>query len=207
MCVEERKASSQPTKRDGLFNASITRIAGSPVSVEDLDDIVDSCAQHDAAGFILACSTQPSSAVVNRLDAITNNPKNDITAIYWDYVFIEQALSCASLWRIAQRFFPISAEATTWKGICTENPNHWVVNYKGYYFHLANRIGSYHEHHFDSISQRISEIESLTMPEKHFIRVRSIYYDDKNGGYTWYLDYMYPNGELLATALHKLSTV
>ncbi|THT95305.1 restriction endonuclease [Lampropedia puyangensis] len=195
VCVEERQSFFAPDKKRWLIQCKHNAHSGKSVSVEDLDDIVDSCTQHDAAGFILACSTQPSSAVVNRLEAITNNSKNDITAIYWDYVFIEQALSCASLWRVAQRFFPISAESTTWKVYATENPNHWVVNYKGYYFHLANRIGSYHEHHFDSISQRISEIESLTMPEKHFICVRSIYYDDKNGGYTWYLDCMYPNDE------------
>jgi hypothetical protein len=195
VCIEERQSFFAPDKKRWLIQCKHNAHSGKSVGIEDLDDIVDSCTQHDATGFILACSTQPSSAVVNRLESITDNPRNDIVAIYWDYVFIEQALSCASLWRIAQRFFPVSAESTTWKVYATESPNHWVVNYKGYYFHLANRIGSYHEHHFDSVGQRISEIESLEMPEKHFIRVRSIYFDDKNGGYTWYLDYMYPNGE------------
>lgn len=195
LCIEERQSFFAPDKKRWLIQCKHNAHSKKSVSIEDLDDIVDSCMQHDATGFILACSTQPSSAVVNRLEAITNNPKNNITAIYWDYVSIEQVLSCPTLWRIAQRFFPISAEATTWKVYATEQPNHWVVSYKGHYFHLANRIGSYHEHHFNSIAQRFAEIEALEFPNKHFIRVRSVYHDDKNGNYTWYLDYMYPNGQ------------
>lgn len=195
LCIEERSSFFAPDKKKWLIQCKHNAHSGKSVGVADLDDIVDSCTQHDASGFILACSTQPSSAVVNRLESITDNSKNTITAIYWDYVFIEQVLSCPTLWRIAQRFFPVSAEATTWKVYATEQPNHWVVNYKGYYFHLANRIGSHHEHHFESIVKRIEAIEDLEYPDKHFMRVRSIYFDDKNGNYTWYLDYMYPNGQ------------
>jgi hypothetical protein len=195
LCIEEHKSFFAPSQKKWLIQCKHNANGGGSVGIRDLDDIVDSCVQHNATGFILACSTQPSSAVVTRLESINNNPKNDITAIYWDYVFIEQALSSPALWRVAQRFFPISSEATSWKVYATENPNHWVVNFKGYYFHLANRIGSYHEHHFESISKRVEEIEAIELPDKHFIRIRSVYFDDKNGNYTWYLDYMYPNGE------------
>ncbi|MGR5958458.1 restriction endonuclease [Enterobacter ludwigii] len=196
VCIEEHKSFFAPSQKKWLIQCKHNANGGGSVGIKDLDDIVDSCSQHGATGFILACSTQPSSAVVDRLESITNNQRNDITAIYWDYIFIEQALSTPALWRVAQRFFPVSSEATTWKVYATENPNHWVVNYKGYYFHLANRIGSYHEHHFESISKRIEEIESIIMPENHFIRVRSVYFDDKNGNYTWYLDYMYPDADM-----------
>lgn len=195
LCIEVRTGFFAPDEKKWLIQCKHNAHSGKSVGINDLDDIIDSCAQHDATGYILACSTQPSSAVVDRLEAITNNPKNLITAICWDYVFIEQTLSCPTLWRIAQRFFPISAEATTWKVYATEAPNHWVVNYKSYYFHLANRIGSNHEHHFESIVNNIEKIESLEYAARHFMRVRSIYYDDKHGNYTWYLDYMYPNGE------------
>lgn len=104
VCIEERQSFFAPDKKRWLIQCKHNAHSGKSVSVEDLDDIVDSCTQHEASGFILACSTQPSSSVVNRLESITNNPRNDLVAIYWDYVFIEQALSCASLWRIAQRF-------------------------------------------------------------------------------------------------------
>ncbi|OEZ83245.1 hypothetical protein JAB6_28190 [Janthinobacterium sp. HH104] len=195
ICIEERDSFFAPDKKRWLIQCKHNAHSGKSVGIDDLDDIVDSCVQHEATGFILVCSTQPSSSVVNRLEAITKNPKNEIVAIYWDYVFIERALSCANLWHVAQRFFPISAESTTWKVYATERPNHWVVNYKGYYFHLSNRVGSHHEYHFESIVRRVSSIEAIEFPKKHFIRVRSVYFDDKNGNYTWYLDYMYPNNE------------
>lgn len=140
LCIEEHKSFFAPSQKKWLIQCKHNANGGGSVGIKDLDDIVDSCLQHDATGFMLACSTQPSSAVVARLESINNNPKNDITAIYWDYVFIEQALSSPALWRVAQRFFPISSEASSWKVYATENPNHWVVNFKGYYFHLANRI-------------------------------------------------------------------
>ncbi len=195
LCIEERTSFFSNDKKRWLIQCKHNAQSEKSVGVADLDNVVDSCSQHEAVGFVLACSTQPSSAVVNRLESITDNPKNGVTAIFWDYVFIEQVLSTPLLWRIAQRFFPVSAEATTWKVYATEKPNHWVVSYRGYYFHLANRIGSHHEHHFESIVKRIESIEALEYPEKHFMRVRSVYFDDKNGNYTWYLDYMFPNGE------------
>ena len=102
----------------------------------------------------------------------------------------------------AHRFFPKSAELESWKIYATASPNLWIIIYKGYYFHLSNRIGSYYEHHLDSIRERIKDIESIEFPSNHFIRVRSAYHDDKNGNYIWQLDYMYPNDEspVLSTA-------
>lgn len=143
----------------------------------------------------MACSTYPSSAVVNRLEGITNNPQNQLVATYWDSVKIEQLLETPRNWTLAQRFFPISAHAEDWNIFATTAPNHWVVTYKGYYFHLRNRIGSYREYHLGSIKKRVEDIESLDLPEKHFLRPRAVYHDDKNGGYEWYVDYMYPNDQ------------
>lgn len=195
LCIERRDSFFSADEKKWLIQCKHNAHSGKSVGVAELDNIVDSCEQHDADGYILVCSTQPSSGVVNRLEAITNNPKNNIIATYWDAVKIEQILSTPNLWRVAQRFMPVSSEATSWKVYATENPNHWVVNYSGYYFHLTNRVGSNHEHHFDSIVNRIGEIERLELPEKHFIRIRSVYYDDKNGCYTWYIDYMYPHDQ------------
>ncbi|WP_191602517.1 hypothetical protein [Marinomonas algicola] len=68
-----------------------------------LDDIVDSCVQHECDGYILVTSTQPSSTVVEQ---INNNPKNSLSTAYWDAVHLERMLSTPKLWAIAQRFFP-----------------------------------------------------------------------------------------------------
>jgi hypothetical protein len=192
VCIERRNSFFVPDEKRWLIQCKHNAIAGKSVGISDLDNIVDSCEQHQCRGYLLVSSTQPSSTVVQRLEAITANTRNFIEAIYWDAVKIEQILSTPKNWSLAQRFFPISANAENWQVYATENPNHWVVNYKGYYFHLHNRIRNYKEYHLESIKNRITEIESISLPEEHFLRIRAIYYDDKNGNYTWYLDYMYP---------------
>jgi len=195
VCIEQRDSYFVPDEKRWLIQCKHNAVSGRAVSAQDLDSIVDSCAQHGCTGYLLACSTYPSSAAVTRLETITSNPQNSIVATYWDAVKLEQLLSTPRNWPIAQRFFLRSAQAEGWQIYATERPNHWVVNYRGYYFHLTNRIGSNHEHHLDSIRSRIDDIEAITLPGDHFIRIRSVYYDDKNGGYTWYLDYMYPEDQ------------
>lgn len=205
VCVEKRGSFFQQDKRSWLIQCKHNAISGKSVGIGDLDDISDSCAQHNCQGYLLVCSTYPSSAVVNRLEGVSNNPQNQLTATYWDSVKVEQLLSTPKNWALAQRFFPISAAAEDWQIYATEMPNHWVVTYKGYYFHLRNRIGSYRGYHLESIKKRISDIESLDFPGKHFLRPRSVYYDDKNGGYEWYVDYMYPNDQRAVTGSAQIA--
>ena len=195
ICIEELEGTFSPSIKTWLIQCKHKAHSGASVGVGDLDDIMDSCTQHNATGYLLVTSTQPSSKVIERLDGISNNPSNNITASYWDAVKIERLLTTSNHWRIAQRFFPVSANQAGWQIYATEKPNHWVVNYKGYYFHLSNRIGSRSEYHLNRISERISEIEKLEMPEKHFIRIRAVHFDDKNGNYSWFLDYMHPHDQ------------
>jgi len=195
VCVETMKSVFSNEKKTWLIQCKHNAHSENSVGIGAIDGLFDACSQHSATGYILVCSTQPSSSVVDRLEAITKNPSNSISAIYWDYVQIERLLSTPKLWRIAQRFFPVSADASSWNVYATEDPSRWVVNYKGYYFHLTNRVGSRHDYQFSSISERIAEIDAIDTAEDHFLRVRTVYYDDKNGHYSWYVDYMYPNGE------------
>ena len=195
LCYEERDSLFIKDSKEWLIQCKHNAVSGKSVGLSDLDDIVDSCSHHNAEGYLLVCSTYPSSKVVERLEGISSNPKNNISATYWDAVKLEQLLTTPELWRVAQTFFPKSTNATGWQVYATEKPNHWVAIYKGYYFHLSNRIGSTLGHHFKSIEDRIAEIEEIELPKKHFIRIRSIYYDDKNGNYSYYLDYMYPHNE------------
>jgi len=195
VCIERRASFFQQDERSWLIQCKHNANSGKSVSVSDLDGISDSCAHHNCQGYLLVCSTHPSSGVVNRLEGISKNLQKPIVASYWDSVKLEQLLSTPKNWSLAQRFFPISASAEDWQIYATDAPNQWVVTYKGYYFHLKNRIGSRHTYHLKSIKKRITDIEGIALPEKHFLRPRSVYYDDKNGGYEWYVDYMYPNAE------------
>jgi len=72
------------------------------VSVNDLDSVIDSCSQHGASGYLLVCSTFPSSTVVNRLESI--NAQHQVDTAYWDGTTIERYLSTPKTWPIAQQF-------------------------------------------------------------------------------------------------------
>jgi hypothetical protein len=205
LAIEEVPSAIATTSRTWLVQCKHNAKSGNSVGIGDLDGIVDSCHQHGADGYLLVCSTQPSSGVVNRLEAITKNPTQRITATYWDAVRIEQILSSPRQWRLAQRFFPVSSQAADLKVYATENPNHWIAILRGNYMHLTNRIGSRDGHYFPSINERLNDIQKLNLPEGHFVRIRSVYYDDKNGGFTWYLDYMHPHDQpsVVSTAQMK----
>lgn len=205
VCVERRSSFFVEDERRWLIQCKHNAVSGKSVGIRDLDDIVTSCAQHRCTGYVLACSTVPSSAVVQRLEEITKSPLSGLTATYWDAVKIEQLLTTPRNWPVAQRFFAKSANAEGWRIYATERPNHWIVNFQGYYFHLTNRVASTCEHHLASIKRRIKDINNISLPKNHVIRIRSVYYDDKNGGYTWYLDYMYPTGEDPATSSARIA--
>lgn len=193
ICWEDRESEFLNDTKKWLIQCKHNSHSEKSVGIKDLDDIVDSCSHHDAHGYLLVCSTYPSSKVVERLEGITNNQKNNLEATYWDSVKIEQILSTPKLWKIAQSFFPISSKNSTWEIYATTNPNQWIANFRGYHFHLSNRVGSRGDYHFNSINDRIDEIENIDLPKDHFLRIRAVYFDDKNGCYSWFLDYMYPH--------------
>jgi hypothetical protein len=176
--------------------------AGKSVGGRDLDNIVDSCLQHGADAYLLACSTQPSSGVVNRLEGIESGANPIRQALCWDGVEIERLLSHPRRWSLAQQFFPQSAGG--WKIYATEEPNDFVAHYRGYVFHITNRINSYAEMHLGSIEKRIDEIEAIDLPKGHFIRPRCVWYNGKSPEYIWYVDYMRPIHEKPAVSRAKI---
>lgn len=207
ICIERRDSFFAADSKKWLVQCKHNARSGKSVSHSDLDDIVDSCTQHNAEGYLLACSTQPSSGAISRLEGITNNPQNNITAVCWDSGIIEDLLATPLMWSIAHKYMPVSSAAMGLNVYATDQPNCWIVNYRGYYFSLNNRIGSSCGHHFASINNRIEEIENIDLPEKHFIRIRSIFYDDKGITYTWYLDYMYPHKDAPALSTAEIAHI
>lgn len=61
------------------------------VGVSELDGIIEACAQHEATGFLLVCSTYPSSGAVTRLDELKKS--GTLFTHYWDGVTVERLLS------------------------------------------------------------------------------------------------------------------
>jgi len=192
LCIEEDNSLFVKSSKKWLVQCKHKAKSGASVGVGDLDDIVTSCAQFNCAGYLLVTSTQPSSKVVERLEALTNNDAINILATCWDSVEIERKLRTPNQWHIAQRFFPKSASG--WQIFASERPNHWTANFKGYYFHITNRIGSSCTMYLDQIESKINELESLELPDGHFLRLRSVYYNDKGGTFMWYVDYLHPHG-------------
>lgn len=193
LCDELLRSEIQDSVRRWLVQCKHRAHADRSVGIAELDNVVDSCEQHGAAGYLLVCSTVPSAAVVSRLQGISNKEGSRIVATYWDATTIERKLRTPRCWPLAQRFFPRSA--TEWEVYATEYPNRWIANHRGYYFHLANRIGSKQQLHLKSISDQLRLIEAVSLPEQHFMRLRGVFYDDKHGHYRWFIDHMYPREE------------
>lgn len=195
ICIENIDSVFGRSSRRWLVQCKHFAHSGRSVGVSDVDSIADSCAQHGASGYVLATSTYVSSGLVGRLESIAGQPENRLMTAYIDAAMIERLLLSPSLYHVAQRFFPVSASKHDWHVSRTDRPNHFIINYKGYIFHLTNRIGSDPKYHFDTLKNRIDDIENIQMPEGHFIRPRAFWYDDKNGGYSVHLDYMIPHGK------------
>jgi Phage integrase family len=136
-----------------------------------------------------------SAGAVERLEALERSTPKILTS-YWDAPLIERLLSTPRQWAIAQRFFPGCA-GTEWRVWATDRPNHWIVSYRGFHFHVMNRIGSSIEPRFESIQGRIADTEgaNAALPAGHMIRLRAGYYNDNAGAYVWYVDYLVPQGE------------
>jgi hypothetical protein len=193
ICTESLRGLFEIQKKTWLVQCKHFAHSGASVGIRDLDSIIDSCRQHNATGYLLCCSTQPSSAVVQRLEAISADGNSQVTALFWDAVILERLLSTPQQWGIVQRLMPISGGA--WRLYATDNTNDFIAHHRGYVFHLTNRIGSDVEHHLPTVAARIVDIEALGLPEGHHIRPRAIWYDDKHGVYKWYIDYLYPSNQ------------
>lgn len=165
---------------------------GRSVSGEDVGSdggIVDAVAQHRADGYLLVCSTQPSSALVTRLEAI--EASKDVLTHVWDGVELERMLNSPRAWPVAQRFMPISAESRGWRVYATDSPNRFVGVTRGFFMRLVNRHGSTLPYQLSSIDERLDAISRIDLPGGHEIRPRGMFCDDKHGAFTWYLDYLY----------------
>ncbi|MGP9017539.1 restriction endonuclease [Streptomyces sp. BR1] len=162
---------------------------GRSVGLDDIGadgGIIDAVTQHQAQGYLLACSTQPSSAVVTRLEAIERN--KGVPVHVWDSADIERALDTEKGWPIAQRFLPKSAGG--WRVISTGQSNEFTGVTRGYYIKFANRDGS--RLYTSIMDDCLDLIESIQLPEKEELRPRAVYYDDRYTRLYWKFDYLHP---------------
>lgn len=165
------------------------------VGREDVGSIIDDCRQVGAEGYLLACSTQPSSSLVTKLNEIAENRDNKLVTSFWDGVDLEKKLAEPHCFSLGHLFFPKSFANTPWKLYNTGSPNKWTAHYKTYFMHLSSRIsGRYPD--LRECEYIVSLLEKIKPRGKHEdIRPRAIYFDDKHEQFTVFVDYLVPHDQ------------
>jgi Restriction endonuclease len=180
-------------------NALANNKKGRSVSADDVGSsggIADTVDEHAASGFLVACSTQPSSGLVQRLSSIENNKK--IPTHYWDSETLRRWLNTPACWAIAQRHMPKSADGP--RVYATEEPNKFIVISKGSFVRYANRHGSIVDFQLPWIEERIDAVSDMDLPSGFELRLRGVFYDDKHGVLEWYFDCLYQESDFYAIA-------
>lgn len=169
---------------------------GRSVGLDDLGNIVSDCQAINAEGFILVCSTYPSSSVVRRLEEIEDN--NKIITKFWDGIEIEKKLLNPNTFSLIHTFFPLSSKEYKWKIYNAYYPSFWSANFKDYFFYISSRDANIYPD-LKGIETIITLYERIDVNlgidrgfENHLLRLRSIYFDDKHSTHMVYMDYLYP---------------
>jgi len=164
---------------------------GRAVSTTDVRAVVDDCRRVSADGYLLACTTHPSSAVVKKLTEISGEPANRLVTAIWDGVDLEKRLSQPANFGLAQLFFPKSTSEVPWRIYNMGGPQRWAAHYRGYFFYLSSRIAV----NFPSISEVeaiVDRLEALEVGDAEDVRLRAVYFDEKHEQFTAFADYLVP---------------
>lgn len=192
LCVEKQPSCVKGSSRRWLVQCKHNAHSGRAVGPADLESIVDACAEHNASGYLLACSTYPSSALVRRLEEIENS--KGILTQFWDFRTLERELLQPENWGTASMFFPRSLSACGWT-ISAIEPGFWHASYQDNIFYLSTRISADANLRLPEIERRIRSLRALSLPEGHLLRLRAVHFDEKHGEFTMYLDYLIPQRE------------
>jgi len=195
--TERAKGALAPFERKWLVSCKHNAHSGKSVGLPEITDISDSCAAVGANGFLLACSTQPSSTVVTRLSEIAAS--GNLLTTYWDGIEIEKRLNTPSTLPLIHLFFPDSGKEIGWTIYNTNSPSFWAANFKDYYIYLSSRTSNIFPS-LKEVEEIIRRLESIPLPkgkdwEHHYIRPRGVYFDNKHEQFVVFADYLYPRGE------------
>lgn len=110
--TEKAQGSLAPFQRKWLVSCKHYANSGKSVGLDDVTDINDACDAVGASGFLLACSTQPSSTVVRRFEEIEGRGKYIIR--FWDSVEIESRKAGTLLTKWTNSVFPSRFVLSAW---------------------------------------------------------------------------------------------
>lgn len=179
--------------------------SGTAVGRGDIDGVADDCAQHDSQGFLLICTTHPSTGAQEKLDAIERNSASRLHTHVWDGVTLQRLLDTPRGWAVAQQFMPVSAARREWRIYATERPNRWVGIYEGMFVRLANRHDTEIDFSMSEISAVIDHLLTIPFTDGIHVRVRAISRRDPYLETFIWVDVMVPYGvedEALSDVFH-----
>lgn len=192
ICIERIASALKPSVKRWVVQCKHNAHSGSSVGKDDIIDIRDTCEANKAAGYMLACTTQPSSSLISKFDSLESN--TNISIAFWDGRKIEHELMKPQNWDIAEQYFPQSVKASGWQ-INALSPRFWHAMYQNNIMYMAARLSSNPDMLTSDIERMLRILKSIRLPKGWILRLRAVYYDDKNCVYRVYLDLLVPNGE------------
>jgi len=193
------------TKTKWLVQCKHNAHSGKAVGLEDLGDFVSACHDHDVTHYLLICSTQPSSSLLERFENISINKK--IIIDYWDATKVEKLLDSVKFYDLFQLFFPKSSKASEIKVFATINPNEWIFIHRGYYIILENRImSSSLEWSHNTVKETVLKInmfEKAHFSQHEMLMPRKVWFNGKSPEFVWHIDYLYDSYPMKNRALSK----
>jgi len=184
-------------KRKWLISCKHLANSGKSLGIAELGNVVEDCRAIGAEGYILVCSTQPTSSVVKRLEEI--EAVQHIIAKIWDSIEVEKRMLKPNTFRLIHTFFPKSSEHYRWNIYNAFSPAFWAANYKDYFFYLSCRQSNKYSD-LESVETIVTLMEGVPIYkhkkygwEDHYLRLRAVYYDDKHSTHIAYVDYIFPH--------------
>jgi hypothetical protein len=195
--IERGTGALAPFTRKWLVSCKHYAGSGKSVGLPDVTDMIDACQAIGATGFLLACSTQPTSALVKRFEEIEGQGK--LVARYWDSVELEKRLHTPQAFALRFLFFPKSASSMPWQIYATRSPALWAANYKDYFLYLSSRVA----HTFPTlkdVEEIVRRLQTIPLPQggdwaHQYMRPRAVYFDNKHENFTVFADYLFPKDE------------
>ena len=193
LCIEKYNSHFKEFSRRWLVQCKHNAHSGNAVGNQELGEqgaVINSCDAFNATGYLLVCTTFPSSTVVQTMERI--NDQKRISAVFWDAKTLERHLLVPENWNLVNRFFPRSSKQLGWQ-ISQIGTNFWYVSFCGYVFYLSLRIGANCDAYLPHIAAIIDVFQRIQLPENHYIRLRAVYFDDKYTQFKLFVDYLIPS--------------
>jgi hypothetical protein len=165
--------------------------SGKAVGRKEVGDFVADCRQHDADGYLLVCSTRPSSGLISKLNDTAGRPDNSVVTACWDSVELEKRLTEPRAFPLAHQFFPKSMAGKPWQVFNMGTPARWAAHYKDRFVYLSTRISSSFPS-LELVERALKKLDEVKVGTQEHLRPRAVYFDDKHEQFYIFADYLVP---------------